>query len=283
MDAEHSRPTFNANGIVTLTTDFGLRDPYVGVMKGVILGRNPHAKLVDLTHEIPVYQPRSAGFWLACCHEYFPAGTVHLAVVDPGVGTERRMLLLIMAGQVFIAPDNGLLETVPGTGSAQTIWRQFTCDDLAHLHLPEPSHTFHGRDIFAPLVAELSAGRLLPSLLGSEFTDMAGSTPVPSTEALVAGEVTGQIVWVDHYGNLLTDLRAASLNHCRRPGLRYGQHLIPILPSYGFASTGGLLGVVNSWGRLEIAESHGNAMHRLQARVGDQVTLTEFPEGNPTT
>lgn len=261
---------FSANGVITLTTDFGLTDPYVGVMKGVILARHPAAQLLDLTHHIPAFQPDVAGFWLARTWRYFPVGTVHLAVVDPGVGTERAMVLLETGGHVFVAPDNGLLDRVFQSAS-QSQWRTFHLTDLAHLQLPMPSRTFHGRDIFAPLVAEIAANRQRPELLGSV------GKPASIADKLIIG--AGQIVCADHYGNLITDIEADCLAEFKQPVLLICGLPIALYPSYGFAAKGELIGLVNSWGTLEIAEAHGNAQQRLQAHAGEPVRVVESIQG----
>lgn len=260
---------FNANGLVTLTSDFGLADPYVGVMKAAILMRNPHARFLDLTHAIAPFQMQIAGFWLARCWPHFPAGTVHLAVVDPGVGTSRSMVLLETAGQLFVAPDNGLLDAVAKT-CVQAIWRVFDWQDLRHLHLPTPSRTFHGRDIFAPLVAEITAGRQLPTTLGRVVERAFG---------VGDNAPQGQIVCADHYGNLLTDIPEHCLSQFQQPVLSFrGQHIV-LHNGYGFAAAGDLLALVNSWGTLEISVASGSAQQRLQAIPGEPVRVVEGSKG----
>jgi S-adenosylmethionine hydrolase len=257
---------FTANGIITLTTDFGLSDPYAGIMKGVMLARHPLARLVDLTHQVPVFQPRLAGFWLARAWRYFPAGTVHLAVVDPGVGTERAMILMEAAGQVFVAPDNGLLNEVARLAPSGQ-WRSFTLSDLAHLQLPAPSQTFNGRDIFAPLVAEISANRFPPNQLG-QLSD-------PPLRQVTTSREAGHIIAIDHFGNLITDIDAEHLQQFARPAIQFRGRLIPLHPTYGRAQAGQLLAVVNSWGTLEIALAQGSAALLLAASVGEAVRLVE--------
>ncbi len=259
---------FQASGLITLTTDFGLSDPYVGVMKGVVLARHPAARLVDLTHQVPAFQPRLAGFWLARVWPYFPSGTIHLAVVDPGVGTERGMVLLQASDQVFIAPDNGLLDAV-FLSAPQAQWRVFQLSDLEHLRLPTPSQTFHGRDIFAPLVAEIAAGRQPPNALGGHIEHRKTSPDRPLGQ--------GQILWADHYGNLITDIEAVCLQSFNNPAIGFRNHHIPLRSSYGSAPHGELLGVVNSWRTLEIALAHGSAQQHLQAEPGEPVWVEESP------
>ncbi len=153
--------------IITLTTDFGLSDGYVGAMKGVILGIAPAAHLVDLSHEIAPQDVRQAAHVLADAVPYFPAGTVHLAVVDPGVGSARRPLLITTPRAAFVGPDNGLFTFILGTAKTQA-WAL----DQPGYWLPEISRTFHGRDIFAPVAAHLACG-VPPEMLGSPITDAA--------------------------------------------------------------------------------------------------------------
>ena len=146
-----------ASGVITVTTDFGHQGPFVGVIKGCILTRFPAARIIDLTHEIVVHWPAEAGFWLARAYPYFPAGTVHVAVVDPGVGTSRDILALEAGGHYFLAPDNGLLAPVFARSPDARLTR-LAALSLARLNIANPSATFHGRDIFAPVAAELAAG-----------------------------------------------------------------------------------------------------------------------------
>src|SRR6516164_7790812 len=153
------------SGGITITTDCGHQGPCVGVMKGRILTRFPEARIVDLTHEILVHWPAEAGFWLARSFEYFPRGTVHVAVVDPGVGTARDIIAVTMRGHLLLAPDNGLLAPVLAREARATIVR-VEMAQLSRWGITRISATFHGRDIFAPLAAELAAGRCAPEALG---------------------------------------------------------------------------------------------------------------------
>jgi S-adenosyl-L-methionine hydrolase (adenosine-forming) len=154
-------PMGQPSGVITITTDFGHKGPFVGVMKGRILTRFAEAKIIDLTHEIVVHWPAEAGFWLARSFEYFPTGTVHVAVVDPGVGTSREIVAVTARGHIFLAPDNGLLAPIVGRHPDANIVR-FNATQLARFGVTRPSATFHGRDIFAPIAAELAAGRCTP-------------------------------------------------------------------------------------------------------------------------
>jgi S-adenosylmethionine hydrolase len=157
---------FTACGVITITTDFGHQGPFVATVKGRVLAHFAGARIIDVTHEVPVYWPAEAGFWLARAYSYFPSGSVHVAVVDPGVGTSRDIIVVVAGGHAFLAPDNGLLAPVVTRASSSSIFRLDTPRAIAKFKLPMPSATFHGRDIFAPLAAELAAGPAVPAELG---------------------------------------------------------------------------------------------------------------------
>src|SRR5262245_60090993 len=163
--------TFVASGIITLTSDFGLQDPFVGVMKGQILARFAAASIVDLSHEVLAHWPVEAGFWLARSYRYFPPGTVHVAVVDPGVGGPRGIAVVEGDGHLFLAPDNGLLGNVVDA-LATPLLRRLSDPFIASLGVTRPSATFHGRDIFAPVAAEVAAGRVGPDQLGERVSEL---------------------------------------------------------------------------------------------------------------
>jgi S-adenosyl-L-methionine hydrolase (adenosine-forming) len=255
--------------LITLTTDFGHLGPFVGVMKGVILSRLPDARIVDLTHEIPAHWPYEAGFWLARAYQSFPAGTVHLAVVDPGVGTGRSIIAGEYAGHCFVGPDNGLLFPILGRREARChrlteAWRN-------RQGWPAPSSTFHGRDIFAPLVAELAAGRVAVADIGPQVDDL-----VPSLqEEPVAGEheVRGLVVAMDTFGNLITNIDADLLKAWRKPDVLAGGQRLALRRTYGDAKPGELLALVNSFGVLEIARAEGSAAESLGLGRGAPVIV----------
>lgn len=268
MSASTPHSTFTPNGIVTLTSDFGSSEPYVGLMKGVILSRCPQARLIDLTHQIPVYRSSAAGLWLARSWQYFPTGTVHLAVVDPGVGTERGMVLLRQGGQVFVAPDNGLLDTV-AVGAADAHWFRIEPERLQAILPPRPSRTFHGRDIFAPLVAELAAGRLQPEQVGAALR----REPKTSIGQGSATELTGQIVVIDHFGNLITDIDAAAVERLVNPTVHFREQTFVLQPTYGAVAAGRVLALINSFGVIELAQAQGSAQQLFAADYGETVVV----------
>jgi S-adenosyl-L-methionine hydrolase (adenosine-forming) len=274
--------SFRPSGVVTLTTDFGLEDPFVGVMKGRILARFPAAHLIDLTHAIPPQRPAEAGFWLARCFEYFPEGTVHVAVVDPGVGTDRAIVCVASRGHALLAPDNGLLGPLVARAADAEIYT-LAHATLAGLGIREVSATFHGRDIFAPVAAELAAGRLAPRELGERRSVIAQPLDAPRTEQ--AGQsVSGRVVTVDHFGNLITDIESDRLALLRDPHVSVGGQVVPCRRTYGEARAGELLALVNSFDVLEIALRDGSAAAALRVGRGAPVLVWSSPlpdERNP--
>jgi S-adenosylmethionine hydrolase len=265
-------PAFSASGVVTITTDFGHQGPFVATMKGRLLTRFPQVRIVDLTHEILVHWPAEAGFWLARAWVYFPAGTVHVAVVDPGVGTKRDIIVASIPDHVFLAPDNGLLAPVIARASASQVWR-VRQKQLDRFGLGAPSATFHGRDIFAPLAAELAAGRAQPHELGDATTDY-----VPSwvEEPEVVGQsVRGVVITMDHFGNLITNIDQELLRRFSRPVVHAGNHRFPMRRTYGDVQPGEYLALVNSFGVVEIARAEQNAAEGLGLERGAPVSVTE--------
>lgn len=250
--------------IITLTTDFGLADHYAGVMKGVILGLCPQARIVDLTHQLPPQQVIAAAWTILDSANYFPKNTIHLAVVDPGVGTERRPIALRARGQFFVGPDNGVFSPFLPPDKAVVLNRPAK-------HLPRVSDTFHGRDIFAPAAARLARGEPLEEL-GDEISDpVAIALPQPKQEGR---ELVGEVVAVDRFGNLLTNLPAAMIPDGAKAAVEVGECLISgVRRTYGEAKAGELIALIGSADRLEIARVNGSAQVRLKARVGDRVRI----------
>ena len=262
---------FVPSGVITLTTDFGHKDPFVGVMKGQVLRRFAAARLVDLTHEVLVHWPAEAGFWLGRSFRYFPPGTVHVAVVDPGVGSARDIAVVEAEGHVFLAPDNGLLAGVlERLGTAPRL-RRLDEAILAGIDVHRPSATFHGRDIFAPLAAELAAGRLLPAGLGPRVDEL---VPGWIDEPVVGpAQVTGSVVTVDHFGNLLTNIDASLLPQAPQTFVRAGGHEMPLRRTYSDVRPGEYLGLVNSFGVLEVARAEQSAAEGLGLDRGAPVVV----------
>lgn len=267
------------SGVITITTDFGHQGPFVGVMKGVILSRWPAARIVDLTHEIVVHWPAEAGFWLARAFGYFPAGTVHIAVVDPGVGTSRDIVAVETSGQVFLAPDNGLLAPVVASHPSATI-RRLDSRLLARLGITQPSATFHGRDIFAPIAAELAAGRCMPADLGDIVPDLVPSwVDEPAVEAHC---ISGVVISIDHFGNLITNIDGALLRRFAAPQVHTGTHTFRLARTYGETRPGEYLALVNSFGVIEIARAEQSAADGLGLSRGAPVTVQEGAPHQPS-
>jgi S-adenosylmethionine hydrolase len=260
-----------ASGVITITTDFGHQGPFVGVMKGRMLSRFPAAKIIDLTHEIVVHWPAEAGFWLARAFSYFPSGTVHVAVVDPGVGTSRDIIVVSAAGHVFFAPDNGLLAPIVARHAGAAIVR-LTPAALKRFGVEQASATFHGRDIFAPLAAELAAGRCTPVDLGERT-----KTLVPSwvDEPTVDANVSGLVMTIDHFGNLITNIDAALIARFRAPRVHAGNHSFELRRTYGDVQPGQYLALVNSFGVVEIARAEQSAADGLGLSRGAPVVVRE--------
>jgi S-adenosyl-L-methionine hydrolase (adenosine-forming) len=265
------------SGVITITTDFGHQGPFVGVMKGVILTRFAQARIIDLTHEIVVHWPAEAGFWLARAFEYFPAGTVHIAVVDPGVGTSRDIVAVAAQDHVFLAPDNGLLAPIVARHPQATVIR-LDAQHLARFGLHRPSATFHGRDIFAPIAAELAAGRCAPADLGPPAGQL---VPAWVDEPTVdSAAVTGVVMTIDHFGNLISNIDGPLISRFRQPLVQAGNHTFPLLRTYGDARPGDYLALVNSFGVLEIARAEQSAAEGLGLSRGAPIVVREGTRRN---
>jgi S-adenosylmethionine hydrolase len=263
--------------LITLLTDFGTQDGYVGAMKGVILGEARDAAIVDLTHDIPPQDVLAGAFALAQAAPYFPPGTVHVAGVDPGVGTERRALMAEHAGHIYIGPDNGLftfalgalgegLDGVPGAGS-----RVRAIDHLPPEWSLHP--TFHGRDLFARVAARLAAGDAPARFAGAEVAPRRLELARPSE---TAEGLDGTVIHCDRFGNLVTNLATSLIADRLGTGLRGGSvevagAVAPLATTYGDVAPGELVAYGGSAGYLEIGVRDGSAAARLGARRGTPV------------
>lgn len=258
--------------VISLLTDFGTRDVYAGVLHAVIAGIAPGARVVDLTHEVAPQDVAEAAFLLEAAAPYFPAGTVHVCVVDPGVGSSRRILCASTPRATYLAPDNGLLTRVLEREPAA---RLRAVEDQA-LFLPEVSRTFHGRDVFAPVAARLAMG-LDPGQVGPEVSDPI-RLALPADRRLEAGTVAGEVVHVDRFGNLITNLLTGPLGPAVRAA-RVGavDVLGPVRGTYAERSEGDLLLLTGSTGRLEISVRGGSACERLGVGRGAPVELRVEP------
>lgn len=258
--------------IITLTTDFGEADHYVACMKGVILQHVPNVQLVDVTHTISQHDVVHAAFVLRQIVQHFPPGTIHVVVVDPGVGTARRLLAARYEGQIILAPDNGLVSLVH---------RDFSLDELysienTRLFRSEVSTTFHGRDILAPIAGNLARGLAMdnvgPPLEQLEILNLEKANPLPS------GGIEGQVLYVDRFGNMITNISEDELSvmYPNFEGLQVHVgplRIGPLRTTYADVAEGEIVAVVGSTGMVEIAVNQGNAATQLRASPGTIVVV----------
>jgi hypothetical protein len=265
------------NGIITLTTDFGLTDSYVGSMKGVILGIAPDARLVDITHAIGPQDTNQAAYILQTFYRYFPPGTIHLVIVDPGVGSRRRAIALETPEAIFIAPDNGMLTEV--WHDARVRWGPEGCMvvDLTEQRFwrDRVSPTFHGRDIFAPVAAHLASGAPLASF-GARLLSINEAAFEQPTRGR-NGELVGRIIHVDHFGNCITNLTPRDLEWAKKGEQLVvdiiDQHIRGLHETYADGPIGVLIAVIGSSDHLELAVRNGNAAQTLGVGIGDIVRV----------
>ncbi len=257
--------------IITLTTDFGLVDGYVGTMKGVILGIAPSVTIVDISHNIPPQDVREAAYVLYTAYPYFPSGTIHVVVVDPGVGSERRAIALRTPRATFVAPDNGVLSYVI---ACETVEEMVSLTKPRY-HLLPVSRTFHGRDIFAPAAAYLAQGIPLTEL-GEPVAEIV-TFVLPQPQVRSDGAIVGQIIHIDRFGNLITSIKADDLTarNLIEEGIIEikGEAILGIANSYAEVPPGEPLAIIGSSNHLEIAVSGGSASLALEAKVGDEVLV----------
>jgi S-adenosyl-L-methionine hydrolase (adenosine-forming) len=257
--------------VITLTTDFGLKDGFVGTLKGVIWNICPIAQIADISHEITPQNVLEGAFALWRAYSFFPSGAVHVAVVDPGVGTSRRPLAARLGGHTFVGPDNGLF-----TPMFEDAEKDGQLVEIVHLmnrkyFLPDVSRTFHGRDIFAPVAAHLANGVPLAEL-GPVISDPVRLS-MPKPEKTADGWCL-HITVIDIFGNCTTDLPAAALTEHERVIFHVGgREVRGLVASYGHKKPGELVALVDSENYVEIAIVNGNAAKVLGARVGDVVEV----------
>lgn len=272
--------------IITLTTDFGTEDAYVAAMKGVILGVNPLAGVVDICHTVEPQDIARAAFVISTACEYFPQGTIHMLVVDPGVGGQRRAIILKTPRAFFVAPDNGVLSYIIEALKKESPSPQESPSGLEFEGLPPGlqavsitnplfwhhpvSSTFHGRDIFAPVAAHLSLG--VPMEEFGDNIDTVLTLPVPHPRTGEGGALIGKVIHIDRFGNLITDIKKEDLPSDQL-SLNIVGHVIEGL-STSYSDGDKLLALLGSGGYLEIALRNGSAATFLGARVGDELTIT---------
>ena len=254
--------------LITLTTDFGLADSYVGVMKGVILSIDPTATIVDISHDITPQDVREAAYVLYTAYPYFPPDTIHVVVVDPGVGSQRRAIALRAAQARFVAPDNGVLSYVLAKeGMSEAV-------SLTHprYHRPTVSPTFHGRDIFAPVAAHLARCAPLAEF-GEPLTEIV-TFPLPQPQVLPYGDVVGHVLHIDRFGNLILDVREGDFILGGGITLEVaGRHIQGLGRTFTDVPAGELVAYIGSAGHLEIALREGHAAQSLGVERGDEILL----------
>jgi S-adenosyl-L-methionine hydrolase (adenosine-forming) len=261
------------NAIITLTTDFGTNDHLVGTMKGVILKINPEVTIVDITHNVAAYDLLDGALAIGSAYSYFPPRTIHIVVVDPGVGTERRPLLATAENQYFVAPDNGVLSLVYERDPSHVVRHA----NAEHYYLQPVSKTFHGRDVFAPLAAWLSKG-WQTAAMGEEIQDYKKfAFPKPKASD---GAVKGTVMRVDNFGNLITNFRSEDLpaDALKKGKINFkvGDHPVSrIVDTFGLGNAGEPIAYLGSSGYVEIGVNKGNASRTLGIGRGKPVVLAK--------
>jgi S-adenosyl-L-methionine hydrolase (adenosine-forming) len=270
------------NRAIALLTDFGLRDVYVGVMKGAIAQINPQLSVIDITHDIPPQDIIAARFCLMDAYRYFPQETVFIAVVDPGVGTKRRPIGIEFSQGFLVGPDNGLFS---GVLSQENSIRVVELTKSKYWRTPHPSSTFHGRDIFATVGAHLASGVTLEQLGDAIAPESLITLPIPTYEKTEKG-FKGCIQYVDHFGNLITNIPGYFLPQkqgtviinisktVKNTQTKFSISL-PIGQTYNDTKTGELIMLIGSHGWLEIALNGGNAQNKLGLKIGTTLDIIE--------
>jgi hypothetical protein len=255
--------------IITLTTDFGTKDWFVGTMKGVILGIHPEALVVDITHDVSHGDIRGGAFALAASYPFFPRGTIHLAVVDPGVGGSRSALVVQTADYLFVGPDNGVLSWALRQEKIKAIRKL----ENEKFFLRSISQTFHGRDVFSPVAAHLGKGVAVEKFGPAQKQLVTLLWPKPRR---TRREVAGEVLYIDRFGNAITNIRSEFLDGFDRASCRvFLRHkaVAPLKQFYGEVPAGQVACVTSSSGFLEIAVNGGSAAEKLKLNVGDAVEV----------
>ena len=261
------------NQFITLLTDFGLKDPYVSIMKGVIYSINPSVKVIDITHNIERHNIIQAAFILASAYKFFPKGTIHCVVVDPGVGTSRRALIVVSNNYVFIGPDNGVLALAANQDEVKKVY-----EIIPGKYIPKSSsNTFHGRDIFAPAAAYLSKG-VKPEDLGNPVSHYI--VPNFAKPLLKNNKIIGEVIYIDVFGNIITNIprnviEQANIEAGSRLRLKIGRtvYLLPFVRAYGEVGKGEPLILMDSFDFLEIAVNQDSAADMFKVSVGDKIEI----------
>lgn len=257
---------------ITLLTDFGMADHYVACMKGVILQRAPLAQIIDVTHMIQPHDVVHGAFVLRQIFEHYPPGTIHIAVVDPGVGSSRRIVAARYSGQIVLTPDNGLLTFV----HRDFVLQELRSIENQRLFRPEVSRTFHGRDVFAPVAGQLCQGTAFEKLgpIVRELQLLNLERP----KRLEQGGVEGQVLYIDHFGNCISNISAADLGQVKAPPERMTVQVGPLRvghlhTTYADVNPGEIVAMIGSTGMLEVAVNQGSAAAHLRAAPGTLVMV----------
>ncbi len=264
------------SGPIVLITDFGLKDPYVGVMKGVIKTINPEAQIIDLTHNVRKFDINAAAVILLVSAKYFPRGSIFTCVVDPGVGSSRRAILIVTKNYYLVGPDNGCLSLLAEEDGVIGVY------DISRspYRLPRVSGTFHGRDVFAPIAAWLSRG-LKPEQLGEPIDDY---VKLDIQKPRVSGNIIeGMIIYIDHFGNIMSNI---SRELIEKVGIRLGDTINVLLGSRGFkcpyvrsfsnVPEGEVACYINSWGYFEIGINKSSAAELLKVETGEKIKIYKY-------
>ncbi len=261
------------NPVITLTTDFGDKDPFVGIMKGVILNINPHTTIVDITHRISAHNIIEAAFVIENCFSFFPRKTIHVVVVDPGVGSSRRAILVATENHYFVGPDNGVFSRIYKIGE-NPIVINITSE---HYFLPKRSSTFHGRDVFAPVAGWLSRGIEI-SNFGEQIQDYVSiDTPIVIKHA--DNIIEGEVIYIDGFGNLITNIPAIeiekllNINADKKLKIFIKDTEAPLMSYYSEGKNDHLYSIINSFGYLEFFIYKGNASLSSGIKVGEKVMV----------
>jgi S-adenosylmethionine hydrolase len=274
--------------VITLTTDFGNQDAYVASIKGAILNINQKAIVVDITHTIETYNIEKAAYIISTVYHYFPTGTIHVVIIDPGVGSQRKSVIVQTPSAIFVAPDNGVLSYIineleqplshPTSATITELQQKHIPKNAQAITITNPNYwkhpvstTFHGRDIFAPVAAHLSLGTPIQKF--GEKLDLLNVLPIPYPHPDHEGNINGAILYIDHFGNLITNIREQYLPQGKIT-ITIGHHTISRISTYYHQSTG-LIAIMNSSGYLEVAHTEGSAARLLGSRVGDQVKISQ--------
>jgi S-adenosylmethionine hydrolase len=265
--------------VITLLTDFGLNDGYPGVMKGVIWKIAPGVHIADISHTIEPQNIHQGALILARTAPFFPVGTIHVAVIDPGVGTQRRPIGLRLGEHFFIGPDNGLFTLVIERADANHAPIEIVHLDKPEYWLPEISPVFHGRDIFSPCAAHLALGVPLTDL-GTLINDPI-RLDFPRPTSIPGGGLKGQIIYIDHFGNLSTNLQASYLKNMHQVHLTIkGEQIIGLESTYGERPAGTLVALIDSDDLLAISLVNGSAEEFLDAHIGDIIEVHDSSDMN---